>query len=68
MIGLSRIRCLKILIMWYFFNGDIVLADADPDSVTSFSGDIGLVNLDLNNVTLDHDNFYNYDPKTMLIT
>ena len=54
--------------MWYFFNGDIVLVDTDPDSVTSFSGDMGLVNLNVNNGTIDHDNFYNYDPKTIFIT
>ena len=67
MIHLLRLRCLKILVMLYLFNDDIDIFDADSDNVISFSGDVGLANVYLNNVSLDHDNFNDNDPETIFI-
>ena len=45
-------------------NDDIVFGDIDSDIVTFFSNDIGLNSVNLNKITLDDDNFDDYEPGT----
>ena len=65
LIGLSQIKCLK-LDDDAFSIDNIVFADIDSNIVTFFSIDTGLNTIHLNNINLDGDNFYNYDPATII--
>ena len=47
-------------------NDDIIIVNKDSDNVTFFSNDIGLVNVDLNNVRLDDVSFDNYGPEIII--
>ena len=47
-------------------NDDIVFVNADSDNVTFFSGDVGLVNEDLNKFSLDGVNFGDDDLETII--
>ena len=49
-----------------FFNDDIVFVNAYSVNVTFFSDDIGLAMVDLNDVSLDDDNFDNDDPEIII--
>ena len=49
-----------------FFNDDVVFVNANYDNVTFFRDVKGLVNVDLNNVSPDDDNFYHDDPETIV--
>ena len=49
-----------------FSNYDIVFINTDSDHVTSFSNDMGLVNVYLNNVSFDDINFNDNDPETII--
>ena len=46
-----------------FFNDHIVFVNANSDTVAFFSYDMVLINVDLNNVSLDHDNVDDDDPE-----
>ena len=47
-------------------NDDIIIVNKDSDNVTFFSNDIGLVNVDLNNVRLDDVSFDNDGPEIII--
>ena len=47
-----------------FCNDDLFFGDIDYD-VTLFSNDIGLISINHNNISLDDDNFEDYDPETI---
>ena len=49
-----------------FFNDDIVYVNTNSDNATFHSNDMGLVNIDLINVSLNDDNFHDDDPKTII--
>ena len=46
-------------------NGGIVFVNANSGNVTFFSNDVGLVNVDLINISLDDNNLDNDDPETI---
>ena len=48
------------------FSHHVVLVHANSDDVTFFSDDMGLVNVDLNNFSLDDDNFDIVYPETII--
>ena len=48
------------------FNDGIIFVNGDSDNVTIFSDDMGLVNVYLNNVSLEDVNFDNDDPETII--
>ena len=47
-------------------NDDIVFVHTDFFNFTFFNDDMGLVNIDLINVSVDDDNFANDDPETII--
>ena len=49
-----------------FSNDEIDLDDIDSDIVTFFSDGMGLVTIDLNNISLDDCNFDEDDPETII--
>ena len=49
-----------------FSNDEIDLDDIDSDIVTFFSDGMGLVTIDLNNISLDDCNFDEDDPETVI--
>ena len=49
-----------------FFNHHVVLVNANSNDVTFVSDDMGLVNVDLNNFSLDDDNFDIFYPETII--
>ena len=49
-----------------FANDDIVFINWDYDNVSCFGDDMALVNINVNNVSLDDDNFDDDDPKTVI--
>ena len=57
---------LKKLYNDVFFNDYVVFLKAEFDNVTVFSDDMGLLNVDLNNVSLDDTNFDNHDSETTI--
>ena len=59
-------KILKGLDNAVFFNDDIVFVNADSDNVTTFSNYVGLVKVDLINVSLDDYNFDNGDPEIII--
>ena len=59
-------KVLKDLDNAIFFNDTLVFVNADSDDVTLFSGDMGLANVDLNNISLDDDNLHSADPETII--
>lgn len=50
----------------FFFNNDIVFVNADFHNIRFFNDDAGLANVDLNNGSLDDDNFDGDDPETII--
>ena len=49
-----------------FCNDDIDFNDIESDSVTFFNDGMGLVTIELKNVTLNDDNFVEDDPETII--
>ena len=49
-----------------FSNDDTVFGNADSGNVTFFSDDVGLVHVDLNNVSPDNVNFADNDPENII--
>ena len=49
-----------------YFNNDIVFVNIDSDNGTSFTDDMGLIIVDLINVSLDDDNCDDNNPETII--
>ena len=50
----------------FFFNNEIVFVIAGFHNVRLFNDDVGLVNVDLNNASLDDDSFDGDDPENII--
>ena len=49
-----------------FSNNDIIFVNEDSDYVTFFSNEMGILNVDPNNIYLDDVNFVEDDPETII--
>lgn len=48
-----------------FADDDILFFDEDSDNIPFSSDELGILRVDLNNISLDDTNFYEDDPKTI---
>ena len=48
-----------------FADDDILFSDEDSDNIPFSSDELGILRVDLNNISLDDTNFYEDDPKTI---
>ena len=48
-----------------FADDDILFSDEDSDNIPFSSDELGILRVDLNNISLDDTNFYEDDPRTI---